>query len=76
MPQQITDGAIRDVLIIGATVAFQHRHGARREPLPAGDEEPQFADPRLPDQAHHLALPGQGTGQERLKDRQLSLPPD
>ena len=74
MPQELADGTIRDALIIRATVALQHRHGPRRKPLPAGGEEPRFADPRLPDQPHHLPLPGQGASQEVVENRELPLP--
>ena len=55
-------------------MALQDRHGPVREPLPEFGQEPRFADPRLPDQAHHLPLPRQDAGQKVIEDRQLPLP--
>ena len=64
VPQQVADGPIGEEAVIGPAVAFQDRHRPVLEPLPEFGQEPRFADPRLPDKAHHLPLALQSAGQE------------
>ena len=73
--EQVDDRQIRGGLAIGGRAALQQEPALRARRMRELVEEAGFPDPWLPDDRHHLAVPGPGLLQSLVQGRQFRLPP-
>ena len=73
--EQVDDRQIGGGLAIGGRRALQQEPALRARSLGELVEETGLADPRFPDDRHHLAVPSPSLFQRLVQGRELRLPP-